>query len=110
MQSPEKGKAMKNLARARRVARKQKKPIQAKFTGKGQRNTRDSKVSVETVECMDTKLLIVGKSSRPNLKVKPRARESRNPKSQKSVNVTAVNKSKKLGHQKRLHRRQVYLK
>ena len=80
MQSPEKGKAKRNPARARRVARKEKKATQAKVLGKRQRSTRDSRVSVETVESMDTKLLIVGTSSRPNLKVKARARGSRNPK------------------------------
>ena len=42
--------------------------------------THDSRLSVETVESMDTKQLIVGTSRRPNLKVKARARESRNPK------------------------------
>ena len=79
MPSPEKGKAKKNPARARRVARKEKKATQAKVTEKRQQNTRDSRVDVETVESMDTKLLIVGTSSRPNLKVKARAQESRNP-------------------------------
>ena len=80
MPPPGKGKEKKNPARARRVARKEKKATRAKVTEKCQQNTRDSKVSVETVESMDTKLLIVGTSSRPNLKVKARARESRNPK------------------------------
>ena len=80
MPSPEKGMAKKNEARARRVARKEKKATQAKVTEKRQQNTHDSKVNVETVKSMDTKLLIVGTSSRPNLKVKARARESRNPK------------------------------
>ena len=80
MPSPVKGKAKKNPARARRVARKEKKATQAKVTGKRQQNTRDSKVNVETVESMDTKQLIVGTSSRPNLKGKARARQSRNPK------------------------------
>ena len=60
--------------------RKEKKATQAKVTEKRQQNTRDSSVNVETVERMDTKHLIVGTSSRPNLKVKARARESRNPK------------------------------
>ena len=64
------GKAKKNLARARRVARKEKKATQAKVTGKRQQNIRDSKVNVEIVESIDTMLLIVGTSSRPNLKVK----------------------------------------
>ena len=69
----------KNQARAIRAARKEKKATQAKVTEKRQQNTHDSKVNVETVENMDTKLLIVGTSSCPNLKVKARARESRNP-------------------------------
>ena len=74
-----KGKAKKNLARARRVARKEKKATQAKVTEKRQQNTHDSMVNVEIVESMDTKHLIVGFSRRTNLKVKARARESRNP-------------------------------
>ena len=85
MPSPAKGKAKQNPARSRRVARKEKKATQSKITGKRQQNTRDSKVNVETVESTDTKPPIVGTSSRPNLKVKARARESRNPKWQKSV-------------------------
>ena len=70
MQSPGKGKAKKNPARARRVARKEKKATQAKVTEKRQQNTHDSMVNVETVESMDTKHLIVGTSRRTNLKVK----------------------------------------
>ena len=76
MPAPEKGKAKKNLARARRVARKEKKATQAKVTGKRQQNTRDSKVNVETAESTDTKPPIVGTSSRPNLKAKARAHGS----------------------------------
>ena len=68
MQSPGKGKAKKNLARARRVARKENKATQAKVTEKRQQNTHASKVNVETVESMDTKQLIVGTSRWPNLK------------------------------------------
>ena len=79
MPSLEKGKAKKNPAKARRVARKEKKATQAKVTEKRQQNTHDSNVNVETVESMDTKQLIVGTSRRPNLKAKARARESRNP-------------------------------
>ena len=75
-----KGKDKENPARARMVARKEKKATQAKVTGKRQQNTHDSKVNVETVESMDTKLLVVGTSSRRNLKVKARALGSRNPK------------------------------
>ena len=48
MLSPEKGKAKKNPARARRVERKEKKATQAKVTEKRLQNTRDSKVNVET--------------------------------------------------------------
>ena len=55
MPSLGKGKAKKFPTRARRVARKVKKAIQAKVTGKRQQNTRDAKVNVETVESMDTK-------------------------------------------------------
>ena len=77
--SPGKGKAKKNPARARRVARKEKKATQATVTEKRQQNTHDSMVNVETVESMDTKHLIVGTCRRTNLKVKARARESRNP-------------------------------
>ena len=79
MQSPGEGKAKKNRARARRVARKEKKATQAKVTEKRQQNTNDSMVNVEIVGSLDTKHLIVGTSRRTNLKVKPRARESRNP-------------------------------
>ena len=57
MPSPEKGKAKKNSARARRVVRKEKQATQAKVTGKRQQSTHDSRVSVETVESMDTKEL-----------------------------------------------------
>ena len=65
MQSPGKGKAKKNPARARRVARNEKKATQAKVTEKRQQNTHDSKVNVETVESMYKKQLIVGTSRRP---------------------------------------------
>ena len=47
MPSPGKGKAKENPARARRVARKEKKATQAKVTVKRQQSTRDSRVSVE---------------------------------------------------------------
>ena len=80
MQSPEKGKAKENPARARRVARKEKKATQAKVTEKRQQNTHASRVSVETVESMDTKHLIVGRSRRTNLKVKARAKGKSKPK------------------------------
>ena len=90
MPFPGKGKAKRNPARARRVARNEKKATQAKVTVKRQRSSRASRVSVETAESTDTKLLIVGTSSRPNLKAKAKAQGSRNPKSQKSVKATAV--------------------
>ena len=59
--------------------KKEKKATQAKVTVKRQQNTHDSMENVETVESMDTKHLILGTSRRTNLKVKARARESRNP-------------------------------
>ena len=105
-----KGKGKGKSGKGKKGGKNGKESTQAKVTGKRQQNTHDSKVNVETVESMDTKLLIVGTSSRPNVKVKARARESRKPKLQKSVKVTAVNKSMKLGHQTRLHHSQVYLK
>ena len=80
MRSPEKGKANRNPARARRVVRKEKKSTQAKVTEKRQQNTHDSLENVKTVESMDTEHHIVGTSRQTNLKVRPRARESRNPK------------------------------
>ena len=58
-----KGKGNQNLARARRVARKEKKATQAEVTGKRQQNTRDSKVNFETVESMNTKLLLLGQAT-----------------------------------------------
>ena len=66
-------------------------------------------VNVETAESTDTKLLIVGTSSRPNLKAEARAQEVEI-QSGKSVKAKAVNKSKKAGHQTRLHRNQVCFK
>ena len=106
MQSPEKGKAKRNPARARRVARKEKKATQAKVTVKRQQSTRASRVSVETVESMDTKHLIVGTSSRPNLKAQARAQGDRN-----QPKATAVNKVEETPDtKKRLYRNQVCLK
>ena len=55
-----------------------KKATRANVTEKRQQSTRDSRVSVEIVESTDTKLLMVGTSSRPNLKAKARAQGSRN--------------------------------
>ena len=72
---PGKGKAEENPARARWVARKEKKATQANVTEKRQQSTRDSRVSVETLENTDTRPMIVGTSSRPNLKAKARAQE-----------------------------------
>ena len=104
-----KGKGKEKSGKGKKGGKKGKESHSGK--GYGETTTEhDSKVNVQTVESMDTKLLIVGTSRRTNLKVKARARESRNPKCQKSVKVTAVNKSMKLGHQTRLHRSQVYLK
>ena len=62
------------------LAREEKKASQAKVTGKRQQHTRDSRVSVETVESMGTTLLFVGTSSRPIFKAKARAQGNRNPK------------------------------
>ena len=56
-------------------------------TVKRQQSTRASRVSVETAECTDTKLLTVGTSSRPNLRAKARAQGS--PKSK----VTEISES-----------------
>ena len=50
MPSPGKGKAKKNPARARRVARKEKKATQVKVTERRQQSTHDSKANVETLE------------------------------------------------------------
>ena len=68
------------MARARRVARKEKEATQAKVRGKRQQSTRDSRVSVETAESTDRKLLTVGTSSHPNVKVKARAQGKSNSK------------------------------
>ena len=57
----------------------EKKSTQAKVAEKRQQNTHDSMVNVEIVGRSDTKHPIVGTSRRTNLKVKARARESRNP-------------------------------
>ena len=75
-----KGKGKEKSGKGKKGGKKGKESHSGKGYGKRQQNTRDGKVNVETVESMDTKLLIVGTSSRPNLKVKARARESRNPK------------------------------
>ena len=69
-----------NPARARTVAKKEKKVTLAKVTVKRQQSTRASTVSVEIAENTDTKLLIVGTSSRPSLKAKAKAQATRNPK------------------------------
>ena len=105
------GKGKEKSGKGKKCGKRRKESHSGKgYAEKRQQNTQDSKVNVETVESMDTKQLIVGTSSRPNLKVKARARESRNPRWQKSVKVTAVNKSMKLGHQTRQHNSQIYLK
>ena len=75
-----KGKGKEKSGKGKKGGKKEKKATQAKVSEKRQQSTRDSKVYVETAESTDTKLLIVGTGSRPNLKVKARARESRNPK------------------------------
>ena len=86
--------------------RKEKKATQAKVTEKRQQKTHDSMKNVETVESMDTKLLIVGTSRRTNLKVKARARESRNPRWQTTVNKSMLG----IQVQTRPHSSQIYLK
>ena len=55
MPSPGKGRAMKTPARARRVARKEKKATQAKVMEKRQQNTHDSMENVETVDSIGHK-------------------------------------------------------
>ena len=75
-----KGKGKEKSGKGKKGGKKEKESNQTKVTGKRQQSTHDSKVNVETVESMDTQQLIVGTSRRPNLKVKARARESRNPK------------------------------
>ena len=62
------------------MARKEKKATQVEVTVKRQQSTRASRVNVETAASTDTKLLIVGASSRPNLGAKAKAQGSRNPK------------------------------
>ena len=92
------------------MARKEKKTTQAKVTGKRQQNTRDSKVNVETVENMDTKLLIVGTSSRPTLKAKARAQGKSK---SKVTEISESDSSKQIDEtwtSKRLRRNQIYLK
>ena len=75
MPSPEKGKTKKNPAKARRVARKEKKATQAKVTGKRQQSTRDSKVSVETAESTDTLLLLCWYKQPPKPQSKSKSSE-----------------------------------
>ena len=94
MPSPEKGKANKNRARARRVARKEKKATQAKVTEKRQQSTRDSIVSVETAESTYTKLLIVGTSNRP-----PQGKGKGSGKSKSKVTEISESDSSKQGEE-----------
>ena len=75
-----KWKGKEKSGKGKKVARKEMKATQSKVTLKRQQITHDSMVNVKIVESMDTKQLIVGTSRRPNLKVKARARGSRNPK------------------------------
>ena len=76
-----KGKSKGKSGKGKRSGKKRKESAtQAKVAEKRQQSTRDSRVNVQTAECTDTKLLIVGTSSRPNLKAKARAQGNRNPK------------------------------
>ena len=106
-----KEKSKEKSSKGKKGGKKAKKATQAKVTDKRQQNTHDLMENVETVESMDTKHLIVGTSRRTNLKVKARARESRNPRWQTTVRVTTVNKSM-IGVQVRTsqHNSQMYLK
>ena len=109
MPSPRKGKAKKKSGKGKKGGKKGTESHSGK--GYGETTTEHSRFEGDCRNCgksMDTKLLTVGTSSTTSLEAK--ARESRNPKWQKSVKATAVNKSKKLGHQTRLHRNQVCLK
>ena len=90
---------MKNPARARRVARKEKKATQAKVTEKRQQNTRDSKVNVETLESMQPP--------------KPQGKGKGTGKSKSKVTeISESDRSKQVDKTwtSRLHRSQVYLK
>ena len=83
-----------NSARARRVQERKRKPLRQRL----RRN--DNRA-----------LALRGWVSKlRKVQAKARAQGSRHPKWQNSVTATAVNKSKKLGHQTRLHRHQVCLK
>ena len=80
MQSPGKGTAKENPARGKKGWQERKrKPLRQRLRRNDNRTLTIRWVNVETVESMDTKQLIVGSSRRTNLKVKARARESRNP-------------------------------
>ena len=68
-----KGKGKGKSRKAKKGGKKGKRKPQAKVTRKRQQSTRASRVSVETAESTDRKLLTVGTSSRPNLKAKARA-------------------------------------
>ena len=60
-----KGKSKGKSDKGTNGGKKKKKAAQAKVTVKRQCSTRESRVSVETVESTETKLLIVGTNSRP---------------------------------------------
>ena len=73
-----KGKGKEKSGKGKRGGKKGKESHSGK--GYGETTTEHSRFEgVETGESTDTKLLIVGTSSRPNLWAKARARESRNP-------------------------------
>ena len=58
-----KGKGKEKSGKGKKVARKEKKATQAKVTKKRQQSVRVSRVSVETAERTDTKLLTVVQAS-----------------------------------------------
>ena len=76
MPSPAKRKGKEKSGKGKKGGKKGKES----HSGKGYGETTTEHSRFETVESMDTKQLIVGTSRRPNLKVKARARENRNPK------------------------------
>ena len=67
-----KGKSKEESGKGKKGGKKGKESHSGKGHGKRQQSTRDSRVSVETAESTDTKLLIVAPSNRPNLKAKDR--------------------------------------
>ena len=75
-----KGKGKEKSGKGKKGGKKGKESHSSKGYGETTTGHWRFEVSVETAESTDTKLLIVGTSSRPNLKAKARAQGSRNPK------------------------------